>query len=54
MTTLSIALPESAFSALHLDPETFAREMRIASAIQWYAQTRMSKDKGREIAGLPW
>lgn len=40
MTTLTIPLPESAFSALHLDPDAFAREMRIAAAIQWYAQTR--------------
>jgi len=35
MTNLCIPLPESAFSALHLDPEAFAREMRIAAAIQW-------------------
>jgi predicted HTH domain antitoxin len=52
MTTLSIPLPESAFSALHLDPEAFAREMRIAAAIQWYAQARVSQDKAAEIAGL--
>lgn len=52
MTTLSIPLPESAFSALHLDPDAFAREMRIAAAIQWYVQTRVSQDKAAEIAGL--
>ncbi len=52
MTNLCIPLPESAFSALHLDPESFAREMRIAAAIQWYAQTRVSQDKAAEIAGL--
>lgn len=52
MTTLSIRLPESAFSALHLDPDAFAREMRIAAAIQWYAQTRVSQDEAAEIAGL--
>lgn len=52
MTVLSIPLPESAFSALHLDPDAFAREMRIAAAIQWYAQARVSQDKAAEIAGL--
>ncbi len=52
MTTLSIPLPESAFSALHLDPDAFARKMRIAAAIQWYAKARVSQDKAAEIAGL--
>lgn len=52
MITVSVPLPESAFSALHLDPEGFAREMRISAAIQWYAQGRVSQDKAAEIAGL--
>ena len=52
MTTLSISVPDTAFSALHLDPEGFAREMRTAAAIQWYAQARVSQDKAAEIAGL--
>ena len=49
---LSISVPDTAFSALHLDPEGFAREMRTAAAIQWYAQARVSQDKAAEIAGL--
>ena len=28
------------------------RASRIAAAIQWYAQTRVSQDKAAEIAGL--
>jgi predicted HTH domain antitoxin len=52
MLTVSVSVPESAFSALHLAPEGFAREMRIAAAIQWYAQGRISQDKAAEIAGL--
>lgn len=52
MLIVSIPVPESAFSALHLAPEGFAREMRVAAAIQWYAQGRISQDKAAEIAGL--
>ena len=52
MLNLSIPLPETAFSALHLGPDAFAREMRVAAAIQWYAQARISQNKAAEIAGL--
>ena len=34
MTTITVDLPESVFSALHTDPEGFAREMRIAAAVK--------------------
>lgn len=52
MLNLSIPLPETVFSALHLAPETFVQEMRVAAAIQWYAQARISQNKAAEIAGL--
>lgn len=52
MLTIAIPIPETAFSALHLAPEGFAREMRVAAAIQWYAQGRISQDKAADIAGL--
>ena len=52
MINLCIPLPESAFSALHLDAETLACEMRIAAATLWYAQTRVSQDMAAEVAGL--
>jgi len=52
MLNLSIPLPETAFSALHLGPEAFVQEMRTAAAIQWYTQARISQDKAAEIAGL--
>jgi predicted HTH domain antitoxin len=52
MMNIAVSIPESALSALHLAPEGFAREMRVAAAIQWYAQGRISQDKAAEIAGL--
>lgn len=30
----------------------FAREMRIAAAVQWYAQGLVSQGKAAELAGL--
>ncbi len=48
----AVALVPFPFSALHLDPETLACEIRIAAAIQWYAKTRVSQDMSAEIAGL--
>jgi predicted HTH domain antitoxin len=52
MATLTIELPESAFSALRRSPQEFAKEMRIAAAVQWYIQQQISQEKAAEIAGL--
>lgn len=52
MTQVAFDLPENAFSALRLGPDEFVDEMRIAAAVQWYAEHRISQSKGAEIAGL--
>jgi predicted HTH domain antitoxin len=52
MATISYDLPTTAFSALRLSPREFAREMRIAACVQWYAQGLVSQEKAAEIAGL--
>lgn len=52
MATISYDLPPDAFSALRLSPREFAREMRIAACVQWYAQGTISQGKAAEIAGL--
>ncbi len=52
MPTISFEFEPSAFSALRLTPNEFAREMRIAAAVQWYAQGIVSQGKAAELAGL--
>ena len=52
MTTISFDFKPSVFGALHLSPNEFAREMRIASAVQWYAQGVVSQGKAAELAEL--
>jgi len=51
-TTISFDFDASAFSALRLAPSEFAREMRIAAAVQWYAQGIVSQGKAAELAQL--
>ena len=38
MSTVTIELPDTVFSALRLAPNDFAKEMRIAAAVQWFAR----------------
>lgn len=52
MATISFEFDPSIFGTLRLAPDEFAREMRIAAAVQWYAQGLVSQGKGAEIAGL--
>src|SRR5438309_5731788 len=52
MATVTVEVPDSAFAALRRSPEEFAREMRLAAAIQWYHQRLISQGKAAEIAGL--
>lgn len=52
MVSLTIDLPEEAFSALRLDRVQFAKELRFAAAVQWYHQGLISGSKAAEIAGM--
>lgn len=51
MTQLALELPDNIFSALRMSPAVFVREMRVAAAVQWYAEQRISQEKAAEIAG---
>jgi predicted HTH domain antitoxin len=52
MATVSLELPEEIFSASRRSPEEFIREMRLASAIHWYARSEIPQEKAAQIAGL--
>lgn len=52
MTTITLEFDPTAFSALRLSPAEFAQEMRIAAAVQWYAQGVVSQGKAAELASL--
>lgn len=52
MATIRYDLPHNAFAALRLSSDEFADEMRIAAAVQWYAQGSVSQGKAAELAGF--
>jgi len=51
MATVTIDLPEGAFSALRRSPQEFVQEMRLAACLLWYSQGEISQSKAAEIAG---
>jgi len=52
MVQMTIEMPEGALASLHKDPESFARELRLAAAIKWYELGEVSQGRAAEIAGV--
>ena len=52
MTTIEVMLPEDVFLALRKSPGEVARDVRIAAAVEWYAEGLASQGKAAELAGL--
>jgi len=52
MKTLTIEVPDDAFSALHRSPQELSREMRLAAAMLWYTHGRISHEKAARFAGV--
>lgn len=52
MTTLNIELSDDIFAALRYDPERFTQEMRLAAAVTWYEQGKVSQEIAATISGL--
>lgn len=52
MTTLTMEMPEKVFTAMRINPEEFTEEMRLAAAVSWYEQGKISQEVAARIAGL--
>lgn len=52
MVQMTIEMPEGALASLRKDPESFARELRLAAAIKWYEIGDVSQGRAAEIAGV--
>ena len=50
--TMTIELPEKVFAAMRVDPDEFAKEMRLAAAVTWYEQGKISQEIAAKVAGL--
>lgn len=52
MKTVTMELPEKVFTAMRFDPDQFAVEMRLAAAVFWYEQGKVSQELAARIAGM--
>lgn len=50
--TFTIKFPENLLPEFAPTPESFARELRLAAAIEWYREGRVSQGRAAEIAGV--
>ena len=52
MTQVGLELPDAVYSLLQCAPGTLDQELRLAAAIQWYQQGRISQEWAARIAGM--
>lgn len=52
MTRVQVEFDSDIFATLRRSPDEVAREMRLAAAVIWYAQGRVSQGRAAEIAGV--
>jgi predicted HTH domain antitoxin len=52
MATVTVDVPDDTFAALHRSPKELSQEMRLAAALLWYVQGRISHEKAARFAGV--
>ena len=52
MAKVTIELPDDAFATLHRSPKELSQEIRLAAAMIWYTQGRISHEKAAEFSGV--
>jgi predicted HTH domain antitoxin len=52
MAVVTIEIPDDTFSTLHRSPNELSQEMRLAAAMIWYTQGRMSHEKAAALSGV--
>jgi predicted HTH domain antitoxin len=52
VTTINVDFPEGPLAALGESSEQLAEDLRVAAAIYWYAQGKLSQERAAEAAGL--
>lgn len=52
MNTISIELPESAFTDFGKTPKDLGREILVAAVVKWFELGTISQGKAAEILGL--
>jgi predicted HTH domain antitoxin len=50
--SVTIEVPEDAFSVLRRSPEEFGEELKLAAICKWYEIGRLSQSKAAALAGL--
>jgi predicted HTH domain antitoxin len=52
MLHVTIELPDDVYATLRRSPAEVKREMRLASAIDWYRRGLVSQGRAAEVAGV--
>lgn len=52
MSRVQVEFDSDVFATLRRSPEEIAREIRLAAAVIWYAQGRVSQGRAAELAGV--
>jgi predicted HTH domain antitoxin len=52
MASVTIEVPDDAFETLHRSPQELSREIRLAAAMVWYTERRVSHEKAAQFAGV--